>query len=229
MNSVRNTDRNGLDDQPRIGFSDIPLDAGTKGVLLDLDNTLYEYGPCHEAALKAVFDKHHSHKGATYENFVDAYKSAQKSVKARIPTHGASHSRLLYFQKLTEDRDGRTGMQEALDSDSSYWSAFHDAIDLRGDALDFIKRCKAGGIRICLVTDLTASVQFHKIVAIGAEGLFDLIVTSEEAGTEKPARAMFALALEKLNLGPEEVIMIGDDKRKDIDGAASVGIKAYMV
>ncbi len=221
MNDSQNTDR--------TSFAKIPLDDTVKGILIDLDNTLYEYDPCHEEAMKTVHAKHHAPKGISYEDFISSYDSAKKKVKSRIPGHGASHSRLLYFQQLTEQRYGKTDIVEAINSDQTYWKAYHAAVKLREDAVSFLRTCKEKGIPICLITDLTASVQFHKIVAIGAEGLFDLIVTSEEAGVEKPDGAIFALALEKLGLPPEDVIMIGDDKRKDIDGAEAIGIKAYMV
>lgn len=213
----------------KTAFSDIDIGPGIKGVLLDLDNTIYEYASCHEAALSAVHETHHKKITPDYGEFKVQYSAAQKAVKSRIPRHGASHSRLLYFQNLIEMRDGKTDFRLTKDSDDLYWSTFHKAVSLRKDAVSFIKSCREKGIKICLVTDLTASVQFHKIIEIGADDLFDLIVTSEEAGAEKPDAAIFGLALQKLGLSPGETIMVGDDKIKDINGAHTLGIKAYLV
>ena len=52
------------------------------------------------------------------------------------------------------------------------------------------------------------------------------IVTSEEAGREKPHPYMFMLSLRKLNLKANEVCVIGDNFKKDIFGARNLQIDA---
>ena len=54
---------------------------------------------------------------------------------------------------------------------------------------------------------------------------FDLILISEEVGFSKPDRRIFELALNKLNVQPEETLFVGDDLEKDIGGCQSVSIK----
>ncbi len=74
--------------------------------------------------------------------------------------------------------------------------------------------CKKNSIKICLITDLTASIQFRKIINTKMDKYIDFVVTSEEAGVEKPDSVIFSLALSKLGLSSGEVIMIGDDKKR---------------
>ncbi len=45
----------------------------------------------------------------------------------------------------------------------------------------------------------------------------------------KPSREYFLQALEKLNLAPDEVIVIGDDLESDIQGAINANIKSILV
>lgn len=45
----------------------------------------------------------------------------------------------------------------------------------------------------------------------------------------KPSRAFFHLAVDSMNLKPEEVLMIGDDIVSDIKGAQDAGLKAALV
>ncbi|MCQ2356019.1 MAG: HAD-IA family hydrolase, partial [Methanocorpusculum sp.] len=45
----------------------------------------------------------------------------------------------------------------------------------------------------------------------------------------KPSAAFFHAALSSLGLPPEEVVMIGDDPRSDIGGAASVSVRGVLV
>jgi len=79
------------------------------------------------------------------------------------------------------------------------------------------------------VTDLTAQIQLQKWQKLGLQRYIDFLVSSEEAGVEKPSPYIFELALDKLQLKAHEVIMIGDNANKDIAGANALQIKAYQV
>ena len=83
--------------------------------------------------------------------------------------------------------------------------------------------------KVCLVTDLTAHIQFRKIEKLKLSNFCNTMVTSEEAGKEKPHPYIFLLALQKLNLNTNDVCMIGDNFRKDIYGASNLGIDAIWL
>jgi putative hydrolase of the HAD superfamily len=74
-------------------------------------------------------------------------------------------------------------------------------------------------IPTAIVTDLTAQIQFRKIVYFGLDHYFDYIVTSEEAGFDKPHEAPFQIAIQKMNPRGSRVWMIGDNPVSDIRGA----------
>ncbi|MEN9552349.1 MAG: hypothetical protein RI935_726 [Candidatus Parcubacteria bacterium] len=209
-------------------FEDIEL-KNIKGILIDFDNTLYEYALCHNQALDAVYRKVNKLKPLSFEEFLKHYSHAQKKVKENLGGTAASHSRILYFQNILEVIFGRTMIQEALTLEDLYWDVFSEVIIYHKEVIDFLKKAKNYTIKICLVTDLTATVQFRKMVASGSFSLFDYVVTSEEVGKEKPAKDVFCTALKKLELHADEVIMIGDDRNKDIQGAEACNIKAYQI
>ena len=71
--------------------------------------------------------------------------------------------------------------------------------------------------------------QIEKLSSLGVLENIQFLVTSEEAGQEKPNSAIFRLALKKLNMVPREVIMIGDSFDKDVLGALRLGIPAYLL
>lgn len=54
----------------------------------------------------------------------------------------------------------------------------------------------------------------------------DCLVTSEEAGVEKPASGIFNLCLEKLRLPAGEVCFVGDNLDRDVKGAIAAGLQA---
>jgi putative hydrolase of the HAD superfamily len=211
-----------------VTITEIPLEQ-VKGVLLDFDNTCYEYAPCHEKALHVAYSLYNEMYILSYEDFVTLYKKAQVVVKKRVGHQGAGHSRLLYFQHMVEIKGGRTDTEKIESLEKAYWDAFILEMKPKKEVLEFLAICKKRGVKVCIVTDLTSTVQFRKIRALGISEFIDFVVTSEEAGKDKPDPNIFLLALEKLGLLAEEVIMIGDDKNKDIDGAQNLNITAYMV
>lgn len=203
--------------------------SSVKGVLVDFDNTLYEYTPCHKKALQASWESFKALHEVSYEEFEVLYAQAQKVVKSRLKKTASEHSRLLYFQVMLENVFGCTKVEESLHLEEVYWDTFFRGIVLHEEILYFLTKAKNNTIKICLVTDLTANVQLRKMVASGLCSYVDYVVTSEEAGREKPESDIFHLALAKLGLQKGEVIMIGDDRIKDIQGAEACAIRAYQV
>ena len=88
-------------------FSEINL-SGIKGVLLDLDNTVYLYEPCHEYALNACVVKAFKELTIPKTKFLELYNKARKTINHQLHGQAACHSRLLYFQYLFEELEGKT-------------------------------------------------------------------------------------------------------------------------
>jgi putative hydrolase of the HAD superfamily len=212
-----------------IGFDKIDF-AGVKGILLDMDNTLYAYQPCHEYALKQcylVFSK--IKEDLTYDGFIELYQKSRHRINTDLRHQGASHSRLLYFQKFFEMVYAKSCYALTMEYEDLYWNSFFEKMTLDTSAFQFLTRAAGNNITICIITDLTARVQFEKIQKLGLENMVRWIVSSEEAGVEKPHPYVYKLAMEKLNMAPKDLIAIGDDIKKDIHGASTLGIKNYLI
>ncbi len=196
------------------------LERRPDAVLIDLDNTLYDYDRPHARALAEVKEKLVRSAGVSAARFDALYDEARKSVKADLGDAAAAHSRLLYFQRLVELAGLRSDVVVALDCEQTYWRTFLSAASLFPNVEDVLRLVRSIGAPIAVVTDLTAQIQFRKIVYFGLDRLIDHVVTSEEAGRDKPDAAIFAIAARKLALAPGAAVwMIGDHAVKDCDGA----------
>ncbi len=204
-------------------FSKINL-TGIKGVLLDLDNTVYLYDPCHEAALAACVLKAKQELSIPENDFRAVYNQMKSKVNKQLHGQAACHSRLLYFQYLFEQIDGQTNFELPLIYYRIYWETFFDQMRILPEAESFLRKCQQAQIPVAIVTDLTADVQFEKIQRLKIQPFIKFLVSSEEAGREKPDAAMFRLALQKLQLNIADVIMIGDSSKTDQAGAEALGI-----
>ncbi len=197
-----------------------------KGILLDIDNTLYEYEPLHQLAQNALFNFINIKFNINLTVISTAYKKAKLQVKHNNPAAAASHNRLLYIQNLCEILCINV-FKNSIMLYNLYWDTFLENLSLSPGAKTFLTTY--GHLPICLVTDLTAHIQHRKVSKLNLNKWADCMVTSEEAGCEKPHPFMFQLALKKLNLQAHEVCMIGDSFKKDIEGAISLDIDSFWL
>jgi putative hydrolase of the HAD superfamily len=188
-------------------------------ILFDADNTLYPYDPAHAKAHQAVRQKVANAFNLPPDTFDSMFKEARQQVKARLMHTAASHSRLLYFQRMLELMGLGSQLLWALDLEQTYWRTFLAHAVLFEELTETLDDIRLLGIPCAIVTDLTAQIQFRKLVYFGLERYFDYIVTSEEAGFEKPHPAPFTLALDKLRPKGDLIWMIGDNPHNDIRGA----------
>lgn len=187
--------------------------------LFDTDNTLYSYEPAHAAAQQAVREKVVTTFSISAEDFDKAFKEARSQVKRRLKDTAASHSRLLYLQRMLEIMGLGSQVLLALDFEQTYWRTFLSNAVLFDGVKELLDDIRLLGIPTAIVTDLTAQIQFRKVVYFGLDHYFDYIVTSEEAGFDKPHEAPFQIALEKMRPAGDCVWMIGDNPVNDIRGA----------
>lgn len=188
-------------------------------VLLDLDNTLYAYEPCHAAGTKAARTLAEQALNLPAADFDRCFADARSEIKNRLGDQAASHHRLLYFQRTLERAGLASRPFEALQLEQAYWRAYIDAARLFPQVMDFLDDLRLAGIPAVIVTDLTAEIQLRKMIALELDARIDWIVTSEESGHDKPHRASFELALAKLGGVEGPVWMIGDNHQGDIVGA----------
>ncbi len=200
-----------------------------KGVLIDLDDTLYSYEECNKIAYekcKELAFKKYKINSIDFDNFL---KSSRKKINETLIHQAASHSRLLYFHILHESIFGTSNPAFALEMEENYWNTFLENMKLYEECKLFLKKLKDKSITSCIVTDLTTQIQMKKWIKLELDSYINFLVTSEEAGVEKPDAKIFEIALNKLNLKANEVIMIGDNPNKDIEGAEKIGIKSYLI
>ncbi|MGN1167361.1 MAG: HAD family hydrolase [Lachnospiraceae bacterium] len=199
-----------------------------KAVIFDLDNTLYSYDKCNVVAEKKLFQLVARELSVSEVEAKSLLKQAKKNVKNQFSDDvAASHNRLLYMQNICE-QVGKNPLVYAMEFYNCYWDAMLEEMQPFEYVLPLFQEYKKKDIKIAILTDLTAHIQYRKLQKLGLVDYIDCIVTSEEAGAEKPARCMFELVLSKLHLNADEVLMVGDSQAKDIDGAIRCGIQSIL-
>ena len=196
-----------------------------RGVVFDLDGTLYDYATNHAIAMKSLCACAKERLGVEETEFAEVYDEAKKLVKLRLTESAAQHNRLLFCQTALELLEINP-FPHALELCESYWSCFIEHMVPYDGALDMLKELKEKGIRTAICTDMTAQIQYRKIRRLGFAELIDRLVTSEEIGAEKPSPLMFQRTLKKLDLKPKDAAYIGDSLERDVEGSSACGLHA---
>jgi FMN phosphatase YigB (HAD superfamily) len=195
-----------------------------KGIIFDLDNTLYNYNICHDFALESVF----TYLNVTYP-YIDKiriyYEKIANDLKNELTNTASCHNKSIYFKHLLEKM--KVGYKSFNTINNIYWTSFYTKMDCFDGVKEFIQWNKNQNIKIAVLTDYETEYQIVKLERLGLLDYIDVIITSEEIGKEKPSTQMFLSSLNKLSLSAENVIMIGDNLNRDIIGAVDIGIFSY--
>ncbi len=179
-----------------------------KYFFFDLDNTLYDYDKAHLPAQDALVAFLSSQLRAKPQNVSRELETARLSVKERLGSTASSHSRLLYISEYLRTMKCYSQIELSLSGESIYWNTYLREMRLFDEVQNFLLFTRGSGYVNALVTDLTTSIQMRKLRYLGVDTLFDLVVTSEEAGGDK-STGMPELFLKDL-IGEVEGFSIGD-------------------
>jgi putative hydrolase of the HAD superfamily len=93
---------------------------------------------------------------------------------------------------------------------------------LYGDVPLTLKTLKQRGLILGLISNLYIS-------RAGLKPYLDLVVTSKEAGANKPEPPIFLLALDRAGVNASEAVYVGDQYNIDVVGARGVGINPVLI
>ena len=196
-----------------------------KAVIFDLDNTLYNFDAANEFGIRALAAYTEPVFGWDYPRMKDLYEESREKLTERMGDVGSAHNRLLRFQNLLEEKKLPLH-PHALEMAKAYWRGVLDNMAPSPGAREIMEEFRRMGVRIGLGTDMTAYMQYEKLIRLGLMEYMDFIVSSEEAGTDKPGNAFFMLCARKAGCLPGECLFIGDNIVRDYGGAAAAGMQA---
>lgn len=205
----------------------IPLEF-PDAIFIDIDNTIYEYNRCHKKAFQETGAYLKDKINLSTDDFIKGYAESRLHVHSRLGCTASSHNRLLYFQHLLEKIDRGPKISLALKLNEIYWGTFIKNIRLFDGVLRFLECAKNLKIPVAFITDMLAEIQFKKMRRLRLENKFDVLVTSEEAGQDKPSPEIFKLAVKKLGYHPRILWMIGDGDDQDIAGGKAIGAMTFQ-
>ena len=179
-----------------------------KGVIFDLDDTLYSEKEYVRSGFKAVSD----FLGGGYEERLWRFFEAGEPA----------------IDRLLEELNRQNDKAEAL----SVYRSHKPDIHLYDGVLDLLKQLRSEGKKLGLITDGRPDGQRNKIEALRLELLFDdMIITDELGGPQfrKPCDIAFRIMQTRWKLSASQMVYIGDNPAKDFQAPQQLGMKWVLL
>lgn len=194
-----------------------------KVIFFDLDDTLYHapIAECNEILIEYTANKYQ----ISYETAKAAFETGKHITKELLPNVAATHNRLLYIQHMLEQLN-KNVIVDSLEIYNVFWDNFLQKSELREGVKQVLQELKEKQVKIGICTDLTVHIQHRKLQKLCLDTYVDWLVTSEEAGEEKPSIKMFVLCAKKADCDLNDILYVGDNYKKDYIGASNAGMKA---
>jgi len=182
-------------------------------IVFDLDNTLLPSTDAYECAYQSLFSK----KEKLH------FSRARKQVQASLSTYAPSrHQRILYFKtylEITKSFSAQKTLELTQTYEKQMLSYLKNWPGLKAQRK--ILNQLAQKFHLTLLTNENLRTQLLKIKLLDPQGkIFSKILTSEEAGHEKPHPMIFSRLRKELQLRHfQNCIYVGDSWTSDIQPA----------
>ena len=197
-----------------------------QNIFFDLDRTLWDFDKNSEKTLKQLFRDYSLQN--TFGNFL-FFKSRYEYHNKKLWL--AYYQNRIEKEELSYRRFYLTLKEAGLDDIDLAKEIAHDFIDLSPlqtevfpnthECLEYLKN---KNYQLHIITNGFNEVQGRKLQNSKLEKYFNQIITSENAGANKPHAQIFEYALKQTGAQIEQSIMIGDDLSTDIKGARDMGM-----
>ncbi|MCC8089479.1 MAG: YjjG family noncanonical pyrimidine nucleotidase [Rikenellaceae bacterium] len=194
-------------------------------ILFDFDRTLWDVDKNQKSAQRFLYDKYGlSSICDDFERFYSIYLEINDRLwlDYRDGMVSREHLRNSRFTELLE-RIGVHDNRLAITLSDEYIKvapSFNSTIPYSREILEYL----SSRYDLHIITNGFNEVQQLKLKNCGLDKFFGEIITSEDAGANKPHPRIFEYALKTVDAGREETVIIGDDIENDILGGINAGL-----
>lgn len=119
--------------------------------------------------------------------------------------------------------------QEAYELCESFRRISLIYLSLFPDTISCLKQLKKAGKKVYLLSNAQKSFTWQELEMTGILPYFDGVLISSEEGCMKPDPAFYQILCDRYCLDKKETIMIGNEIKSDMAGAAAAGIDGFYI
>lgn len=196
-------------------------------VLFDLDDTLHDDTLAYQSAAEEVAQEVAAERGIDALALKSAYVAQAEGFWTKLSAEQLDTKMSATRSKLWHNALTAVGIDDlplAARSAGNYNAYRKKYLELFPGALDLLRRLKARGFALGLLTNGFSETHREKIAILEIGELFDAIFIADEVGMLKPDPLLFAHACLKLGSAPARSAMVGDRYERDMRGAIRAGL-----
>ncbi|MDK2907548.1 MAG: putative hydrolase of the superfamily [Candidatus Woesearchaeota archaeon] len=201
-----------------------------EAVIFDFDNTLEFWNVASNKAERKLIQDVAKEAKVSRLKLEESFKRNKEYYLLNGKTP-ALFSRVFWMRKSLEELNAHLSLSEIHKHIDAFWKDCEKNVRLYDGAEELLKYLKANGIKLGLISDSDGLKRYkiNRIKRLGIKKYFDVILTTDDVGYNKPHRAIFIEALKRLDVKPKKTWMVGDNPRSDCYGAKHVGINTICV
>jgi len=189
-------------------------------IIFDLDNTLTDFvrmkNSAIEAAAKSMVDA-----GLRYPS-----EAIEKEIFKIYEKEGIEYQRV--FNELLIKLIGKVDYKILAAGIVAYRRGREATLVLYPHVKKTLVELLKRGLKLAVITDAPRQEAWLRLCYLKLHHMFDIVLTFEDTGVQKPNPIPFRRVLKELNLAPESALMVGDWPERDIVGASELGIKTVF-
>ncbi len=192
-----------------------------KAVFFDIDDTLLDTSSFAELARHAAINNIVENGLPIEED--EAYDIFKEIIKEKGSNYGK------HFNVLTKRVIGAEDPYLIALGMTTYHNVKFSLLEPFPRTIAILIYLKQKGYKIGAITNGITIKQWEKLIRLNLHPFFDIVLTSEEVGYEKPHPAIFEEALKRMNCSADKSVMVGNKFETDIIGAVNAGMGGILV
>ena len=187
-----------------------------RAVIFDLDNTLTDFMRMKEVSIDAAI-----------EEMIDAgLQMSREEAKRKLfeiyDREGIEDQRV--FDRFLEEELGEIDPMIHTAGIIGYRRGREYTLVLYPHVKKTLLELAKRGLKLAVLSDAPRYQAWSRLCYLQLQHFFDHVITFEDTQVRKPAAAPFERAIELLEMGPDEGIMVGDWPERDMVGASKLGM-----
>jgi putative hydrolase of the HAD superfamily len=188
-----------------------------KAIIFDLDNTLMDFMKMKKRGIEAAVN-------AMIDAGLDiSYEDALDKINKIYQAQGMEYQQV--FDLFLHNELNRIDYKILASGIVAYRKAREAELNAYPHVFPTLINLQKMGLKLGIVSDAPSKEAWLRLAYLNFHHIFDAIVTFDDTYERKPSPVPFKTILNRLNIKPEEALMVGDWVERDIVGASNLGMK----
>lgn len=191
-----------------------------KAVVFDLDNTLADFLKTKELCCKAAVS------AMVEAGLPLSEKTALQKLMKLYWKKGIESQDI--FQSFLQQELGKIDYKILASAVAAYRRTKAGNLTPYPNVKQVLLKLKEKRLKLGILSDAPRMQAWLRIAEMGLIDFFDTVVAFEDTGEKKPGKKPFEEIINRLKVKPSEIVFVGDDPVRDIEGAQEAGMKAAL-